>query len=213
MEIIDYPLLTFQIKPDAVLGILVGTGLNAVEKDVETVKLQLGKHLSKEYKKHGNYPYFEMEQPRLKILKVTVRPAYQSDDATFPLAQAYKVPMPIVYGPVPGGFECYLPLLKRRFSYFRKDQLTTLAQHFSTHLLGQLEPEKIYRMLSYVAPKLEKVSLKINLNREPDWGSFNYNRSYEVLPKLAEQYPNPQNTRKREKPISGYGLGARTGSS
>lgn len=199
MEIINYPLVTFDIKTDAVLGILVGTGLSVIEKDVETVKSILGKYLFKEYKKHGDYPFFEMEQPRLKVIYVPVRPSYQTEDSSFPLFKSYRVPVPIVFGSTSGaGFECYLPLLQRRFSYYRKDQLVTLAQHFATHVLGQLEPEKIFRMLTYSMPKLEMVSLKVNLDREPDWGAFNYNKSYTVLPKLAEEYPNPQNTKKRK---------------
>ncbi len=202
MEIINYPLLTFDIKQGAVLGILVGTGLNAVEKDVETLKVKLGKYLFKEYKKHGDYPYFEMDNPKLKVLEVSVRPAYQSDDTTFPLAQSYKVPVPIIFGGTPnGGFECYLPLLRRRFTYYKKDQLVTLARHFSTHLLGQLEPEKIFRLLSYAKPHLDTVTLKVNLDRAPDWGGFNYKRTYKALPKLAEEYPNPQQTRKRKSPF------------
>lgn len=202
MEIINYPLLSFQIKEDAVLGLLVGTGLSVIEKDIEAVKNVLGKYLFREYKKHGNYPYFEMEQPKLKVIHVPIRPSYEADDSSFPILKTYRVPVPLVFGNGPGdGFECYLPLLRRRFKYYKKDQLTTLAQHFATHLLSQLEPEKIFRMLTYSTPNLDTVSLKVNLDRAPNWGSFNYNRSYSVLPKLAEEYPAGQVSKKRKSPF------------
>jgi ATP-dependent Clp protease ATP-binding subunit ClpA len=202
MEIIKYPLLSFQIKDDAVLGILIGTGLNVIEKDIDSVKSMLGSYLYKEYKKRGDYPFFDLEKPRLKVIHVPVRPAYQADDTSYPLSTTYQVPVPIIYGPKGyEGFQCFLPLVHRSFSYYRSDQLITLAKHFATHILNQLEPEKIFRMMTYSNPQLDEVTLKVNLDREPNWGAFNYERAYTVLPKLAEQYPNPQQTKKRKSPF------------
>lgn len=201
MEIVNYPLLHFKINDSAVLGVLVGTEYQVVEKDVDTVKNVLGNHLHKQYKKHGDYPFFEIDKPKLKIIHVSIRPAYHTEDSAYPIKKTFRVPIPIIYGETgPQQFECYLPLLYRHFNYYEAAQLDTLAQHFATHTLNQLEPEKIYRMLSYSKPELDAVSLKVNLDREVNWGDFNFQRENEILPKLAEQYPSPHSTRKRKSP-------------
>ncbi|MEO1713974.1 MAG: hypothetical protein AAFU60_11645 [Bacteroidota bacterium] len=48
METITYPLLYFPIQKDAMLGILVGTHMQAVDKDLRSIKATLSGHLQKQ---------------------------------------------------------------------------------------------------------------------------------------------------------------------
>jgi len=55
LEKITYPLLCYQISPDAVLGILIGTDYQTVEKDIPSLKNVLSNHIQQKYKKQNDY--------------------------------------------------------------------------------------------------------------------------------------------------------------
>ncbi len=192
MERVTYPLLCFNLTENAVLGILVGTEYQAVEADARKLKSALTNHLQRQYKKDGDYPMLEMNNPVLKMIEVSLRPTYRWGAGAFPLKGKVKISTPLVYGEgEPGVYECFLPLLDESFYCYEISQLDTLAKHFITNSLDQEQPEEIYRMAQYPVPTLEVVTLRVDEERyfTYDW---NKQQSPKNLERLAERYPYPK---------------------
>jgi len=191
LEKITYPLLCYELTEDASLGILVGTTYQLVAADTAKIKQAFTKQLQQQYKKHNDYPYINIQSPKLKILNISVRPTYRTENSSFPLTSSLEIPIPCIYGPTEGGeFECYLPLLDQRFVYYESKQFNTLATYIATLYLNRSTPEKLYRYLAYQTPTLEIVELKVNLNRTKNFNwEFNNTNNLKVLPNLAEQFP------------------------
>ena len=104
MDKINYPLLCYPLKDQGILGILVGTDYKVIQKDVETVKRTLLSHLQRQYKKYDDYPYMDLLGSKLKVIEVNIRPTIRSKTGTFPLSQAVKVPVPVIYGETEQGY-------------------------------------------------------------------------------------------------------------
>ncbi|MFT6149882.1 MAG: ATP-dependent Clp protease ATP-binding subunit ClpC, partial [Saprospiraceae bacterium] len=116
MEKITYPLLYFQLNDDAVLGILVGTNYQVVDKDLRNVKSMLTEQLQNNYRKHDDYPYMDIIKPKMKVVEVKVRPTYREESGAYPLPTSLKVPIVTVYGETKHGYyECYLPMFEESF--------------------------------------------------------------------------------------------------
>ena len=197
MEKINYPLLYFEFQEETLLGILVGTPYQVVEKDLRSLKGTLLDYLQRQYKKYNEYPYLEMLSPRLKVLEVSIRPAYKDDAGSFPVAYSLRVPVPVVYGETfQGHYECHLPLFDRSFYYYDPKQFEALVQYFATSILNQMEPEAIFRLLSNRRPRLDTVTLRVNSERTYNWPGFQYQRTYKTLSRLAERYPYPKQVRR-----------------
>ena len=198
MEKITYPLLYFDIKKGAVLGILVSTDIQVVAKDLKTVKGTISSYLQKQYKKYADYPFMDMKQPRLKIVDVLIRPTYKERTGSYPLPYTLRVPIPVIYGSTNKGyFECHLPLFEESFYYYEDHQFNSLVTHFATSQLNNKTPEQIHKFLIYQKPKLDSVVLKVNKNREFNWGGFSFDRRFKTLERLTEKYPQPKAMRKK----------------
>lgn len=197
MEKKDYPLLYFELKDDTVLGVLVGTEYQLVDKDLKTIKSGMGHYLQRQYKKHDIYPYMDILEPKLKVVEVSIRPAYKDESGSYPLSHTISVPVPVVFGENDRGyFECYLPLFNESFYYYDVKQFDSLVQHFAINLLNQLSPRSIYRFLIYKEPKLDMVPLKVKPNRDFDWKGFQHQRQFTTLTRLAERFPFSKQVRK-----------------
>lgn len=198
MQKLTYPLLYFNLTENAILGILVGTGMEIIEKDLKTVKGALQTYLQKQYKKHGDYPFMDMTEAKLKIIEVPIRPTYKEKTGSYPSTHTLRVPIPVVYGETDKGFfECYLPLFNESFFYYDAAQFHSLVQHFATNQLNHRKPEQIHKFLLYQKPKLDSITLKVNEERDFDWGTFSFERSFKTLERLAEQYPPAKALRKK----------------
>lgn len=197
MQIIKYPLLIFQLQSDVYLGMLVGTSYQVVEKDEKSVRNSLTQYLQKDYKKYDYYPDMDLENVKMKIVEVSVRPSYKKDGYTFPMTNSLKVPMPLVFGETKGNYqECYLPLIDESFYYYDTKQFKSLSTHFATTVLNQMSPEQVHQYIRYPKPKLDFIQLRIKENRDIDY-HFVGNRQYEKLNRLAERYPYSKATRKK----------------
>lgn len=196
MEEITYPLLHFKLNNDAILGILVGTNYQVVDKDIRNIKSTLSEQLQKNYKKHDDYPYMDIVKPRLKIIDVKVRPTYREESGAYPLPTSLKVPVVTVYGETKHGYyECYLPMFNESFYYYEAKQLQNLVGHFAMNYLNQQPPDFIYRQMTIAKPQLDKVVLKIK-ESATSWGDWNVERKYETLNRLAEKYPYSKKVRR-----------------
>lgn len=191
MEKITYPLLCYELTEDATLGILVGTTYQLVAPDVAQLKQAFTKQLQQQYKKQNDYPFINIKSPKLKILEISIRPTYRTNNSSFPLTSTLNIPTPCVYGPSEGGeFECHLPLLDQQFVYYESKQFKTLATYIATLILNSETPEKLHRYLVYQKPVLETIELKVNVNRSKNFNwEYNKTNNLKVLPNLAEEFP------------------------
>lgn len=197
MEKINYPLLYFDFLGENILGLLVGTDYQVIDKDLRSIKSTLSDYLLKEYKKYDAYPYMDILEPRLKEFKVPVRPTYRDESGAYPMFNTLYVPVPAIYGEtIQGYYECYLPLFEESFYYYDQKQFEPLVVHSSTNILSQYSPEQIYQLLRYKKPQLDFVTLKVKPNRNVSWGGFQFSRQFKALNRLTEQYPYPKNVRK-----------------
>lgn len=200
MERITYPLLYFDISPQVVLGFLVGTDLQVVEKDLERVKLSLGNYLQRQYKKYDDYPYVDLIDPKLRIMEFEVRPTYRDDGGSYPLSQALNIPLAIIYGATEqDNYACHVPSLNGSFYYYEPKQFDSLVQYFVTNALNQLSPPAVYKLLRYSKPKLDRVVLKVNADRDFFRFGRSRQRDYPTLKRLTEPYPFPRNKRKQQR--------------
>ncbi len=198
MDKISYPLLYFEMEPNVVFGMLVGTAYEVIDRDVRSVKSVLVRHLQKQYKKYDTYTPSYMITPQLKVVRLSVKPSYTDDWGSYPLAHSIEVPVVAVYGKTAyNDYECFLPMFHRRFYYYDPDQLETLVQHFATGLLNQMQPEDIYRLLRYPKPHLDTVELKVKSDRSYEWNGFFSKREFKALNSLTERYPHAKGIRRR----------------
>lgn len=198
MEKIIYPLLYYKLANEAVLGILVGTEYQAVDKDLKSVKATLSEYLQRQYKKHDIYPYMDILMPHLRTLSVAIRPTYREQVGAFPLSKTIDVPVVAVYGDnSTGTHECYLPLMGESFYYHDTKEFTTLVTHFAKNYFNQLAPDALYRYLLHTDPQLDTISLKVNYHRDFNWETPVYQRSFPNLERVAQPYPHKKSQRKQ----------------
>ncbi len=201
MDRINYPLLYFELNADMVLGLLIGTEFEMIEKDLRSLKTTLSRHLQKQYKRQNDYAPMYMPKPRLKVVHIPVKPSYSDNWGSYPLSQQVDVPVIAIHGETTySDFECYLPMLNRRFFYYHADQLDTLIRHFATVALNQMQPEEIYQMMQYPKPKLDIVTLKVK-ERTQQWSGFNYQRELKTLNSLTERYPFAKSIQRKLSPL------------
>ncbi len=196
MKRITYPLLCFSLSETSVLGLLVGTPYQAMERSVRKLKTQLSDELQRNYKKSGEYPYLDIKEPRLRMLEVSVRPMYRHERGAYPLGSLVNISTPLIYGEAEQeAFPCFLPLLNVSFFCYHLHQLDTLAKHFVLQSLDNVAPETLYRHAAYPTPELDVIVLKIDENM-----TFNYDwevtQTPENLERLAERYPYPKSQRR-----------------
>lgn len=197
MEKINYPLLYFEFQKETVLGILVGTDLEVMDKDLRSVKSALLDHLQKRYKKYDDYPLMDIADPRLRLVEAAIRPAYRDRSGSYPLSNTQKVSIPVIFGETEHGhYECYLPLFGESFYYYDSRQFDALVQHVVVTLLNRYSPEKIYRLQMLPRPHLDVLPLKVNYDRDLYWSGIEYKREYKVLNRLAERTPQKKNIRR-----------------
>jgi len=179
MKKINYPLLCYQLKEDAILGILVGTKHQLVDKNIRNIKTSMKEFLQRQYKKENYYPEMDLVSANLKMITKSVRPTFREHNASFPTNETLKIPIPVVYGETENNYySCYLPLFGERFIYYESKQFNTLVQYASTFLLDQLKPKQLYRMMMYEKPALDFVELRVNQKRTYNWNKFSYQPSF-----------------------------------
>ncbi len=189
MDKLVYPLLYYQLKENAYLGILVGTKYQLVAKDVKSLKNTLTSHLKKEYKRYDDYPISDILDPKLKVFEIRVRPSYREESGAYPLSEFIKIPVVAVYGETDNSYyQCELPLLGESFYYYDAKQLPTLVRHFATNFLNQKTPRDLHRFLLNGQPQLETISMRVDYDRDFEW-TPRHERQYETLNSLCEKYP------------------------
>lgn len=193
----EYPLVCFQLKEDAVLGILLCDDYpQSIQKDVKGLQKVMQNYLQKDYKKYNYYPEFEISNPKMSVINVAIRPVYRTDAGSYPSTAVVEVSVPAVYGRVGDNqYECYLPLFEESFYYYDEKQMRSLVKHFVTTYFNDKNPDKIYPYLQFEKPELGFVSLRVNEKRHQTW-NWNFKQRYQTLERLAEKLPTPRATRR-----------------
>jgi len=190
MRKINYPLLHYQLGEDAVLGILVGTDYEVVEKDLKTIKAVLLDQLQRMYKKEDNYWLMDIIEPKLKVVDIKIMPTYREPSGAYPMSETLTIPVPVVFGETfQGYYECYVPLLEESFYYYDPKQFRPLLKHFATDLLNRLKPELLHRHLMFKEPQLDMLTLRVNDERKFSEGASEQKKKYQVLNRLTVEYP------------------------
>ncbi len=201
MDQINYPLLYFELNADMVLGLLIGTEFEVIERDIRSLKTLLARHLQKQYRRHNSYAPMYMPKPRLKIVNIQIKPSYSDHWGSYPLSHVVDIPVVAIYGETTyNDFECFLPMLNQRFYYYDSDQLDALIRHFATGALNQMQPEEIYQLLQYPQPHLDVITLKVK-DRPYQWNGFHYQRDLKTLNSLTERYPFAKSVQRKLSPL------------
>ncbi len=189
MRSIHYPLLHFPIDNQAVMGLLIGTDYQVVDKDLQSLQKVMLDYLQRTYKKEGDYEYLSIKNPKLKTIRIKVRPAFRDHSGGYPGTNFFNVPVHLIYGESEQeGYECYLPMLREHFFYYDTKQLNSLASYFAGNILNQYAPKSLLRHLRMPDPKLSFITLRVHEDRMYDWSS-GYTPRYYQLERLAEQFP------------------------
>ncbi len=202
MEKYEYPLLYYPRGENAVLGLLIGAGLEVMEAGLEGVKAVLTDYLQKAYKKNGHFPGWRLENATLKAVDVTLRPAFSDGVMMYPMVEPLDVRVYAITGTrEDNSVECFLPWLNEHFVCFDPAQLDTLLHHTATSALRRMTPEQIFRIRAYGKPGLARIALRVNTGKERGWGSFGFRRSFPVLEQLCEQMPMRRSKTLRTAPL------------
>ena len=199
MENYSYPLICWQVNDDEVFGIVPGTDLQVMARDIRKLRTSLGEGLKRRAERDGYVDEPEIEAPRLKVVEVGVRLAYRTKKGTFPLARAALFPVAAVYGVSAGGGDrkCYLPFLEESFYYYDEQQLDTMIEHFTRDRLEGMAPDRAYRYLMPVQPWLEELHVKIPEQVPASRVRRSMERARQALSTLAEELPRSRGERAR----------------
>ena len=164
-------------------------------------KNALQSHIQKIYKKLGEYDVVGIETAKFKTIDIKIRPRYREHKGSYAGGNDVKIPVSIIFGESENGqYLCYLPLLKDYFYYHDPRQLRTLVNYFASDYYNRLSPEQIFRHAQFPDAKLDSISLRVKETYNTDWSNFEYEHKYEVLTKLAEEYPYPKTVRRNQSP-------------
>lgn len=157
-----YPLVCWQLDEDSVFGVLLGTGLEGVERNSKRLKTALAETVQKERERDRYVPDPDIDDPRLRIVKVQVNLAHQTDKGSFPVPTPTEIAVAAVYGAKAseGWLKCWLPWLDESFHYYDESQLNMLIQHYTRDRLDGKSPEEAQRYVPRSTPWLELVETR-----------------------------------------------------
>jgi len=162
MTVRTYPLVCWQLDEDSVFGVLLGTGLEGVERSSKRLKTALSETVQRERERDRYVPEPDIDDPRLRIVKVQVNLAHQTDKGSFPVPTPTEIAVAAVYGAKAseGWLKCWLPWLDESFHYYDESQLAMLIQHYTRDRLDGKSPEEAQRYVPRGTPWLELVETR-----------------------------------------------------
>jgi len=162
MTVRTYPLVCWQLNEDSVFGVLLGTGLEGVERSSKRLKTALSETVQRERERDRFVPEPDIDDPRLRIVKVQVNLAHQTDKGSFPVPTPTEIAVAAVYGAKAseGWLKCWLPWLDESFHYYDESQLAMLIQHYTRDRLDGKSPEEAQRYVPRGTPWLELVETR-----------------------------------------------------
>ncbi len=199
MSVISYPVVYYTFPSEQVIGMIPGAGHQLVERDLKTLKSKFLDFLQRDYKKTGFYPAFDIQEPKVKVIEVKIRPSYKDQSGNYPLSETIKVPVLAIYGDTgQGHFECFLPGLEEVFYYYDPKQFKAIFTHFCVSIFNSYSPDKLYHYLSMEMPKVDFIKLRIIENRVVNEQRFMQEVRLEYLDQLAVKLPAPRRNKTRQ---------------
>ena len=208
MSVISYPVVYYSFPSEQVIGMIPGAGHQLVERDLKTLKSKFLNFLQRDYKKTGHYPSFDIQDPKVKVLEVKIRPSYKDQSGNYPLSETIKVPVLAIYGDTgQGHFECFLPGIQEVFYYYDQKQFKAIFTHFCVSIFNGYSPDQLYHYLSMDIPKVDFIKLRIIENRVVKEPEFMREINLEYLDQLAAKLPAPRrNKGKQQLPDAAWEL-------
>jgi ATP-dependent Clp protease ATP-binding subunit ClpC len=159
MAVLSYPLVCWQLDDEAVFGMLLGTGYEAVERNAKRLKTAMAETLQRERERDRYVPEPDIDDPHLRVVKVQVNLAHRTDKGSFPVPTPTEISVAAVYGAKAseGYLKCWLPWLEESFYYYDEAQLLMLIRHFTRDRLDGMAPEEAQRYVARGTPWLEIV--------------------------------------------------------
>ncbi|WKB52332.1 AAA family ATPase [Eleftheria terrae] len=190
----SYPLLCWQTGEESVFGLLLGTGLQAVERNPRRLKTALAETLQRERERGRWVPAPDIDEARLKLLNVKVSLAHRTPKGSFPVPGASDFTVAAVYGAnaAEGYSKCYLPYLDESFYYYDDAQLPVLIEHYTRDRLDGLPPEAAQRYLMPTRPWLEQLEWRHDDRGADSRGLPRHLRdAHSQLELVADRLPEP----------------------
>jgi len=109
----------------------------------------------------------EILDPRLTIVRVTVRPEYRFEHRIYPCPESITVPIHCVHGrQATGLYFAVLPLLRMSFYYFEENTFTELVIRYAQECLKGKSPRDIASALPPARVELRTLVVRSSVRRE-----------------------------------------------
>lgn len=192
METLLFPLYYKKIG-NAVCGTLIGTGMHAIENDLNTLKNHFHEKLKRNYKKLHEYPQPLLESASLKLVHIEYRPLQKIEGSFLPIGESINIPINVVLGQKykAMAYQAFLPEFNISFSYFDKRQFHSLLNAFVLNSLTEMHLRGIHSLLFEQENGLETIELKVRENIKSQHFTFTTEslKKESVLDKFALSFP------------------------
>jgi ATP-dependent Clp protease ATP-binding subunit ClpC len=210
METLFFPLY-YRTIGNAVCGTLIGTGMHAIENDLNTLKNHFQEKLKRDYKKLQEFPQPLFETASLKLDYIEYRPMQKIAGSFLPIGESIRLPINVVLGQKykAMAYQAFLPDFNISFSYFDKRHFYSLLNAFVLNALSEMSLRAIHSLLFEQERGLEILELKIKDNFKTQHLTFNTDtlKSESVLNKYALSFPLKKKTIHQFKlPETAWGL-------
>lgn len=111
-------------------------------------------------RREGRLPDPPLENFKLRVVPVEIRPSYKEEDRVFASATALRFPVHAVAGTSRWGPLCFLPLFEEHFYFHSQGQLPELTQHFVRERLYGQAPEQVHRFIAQGEISLDRIVVK-----------------------------------------------------
>lgn len=200
MDTITLPLLVYALQEQTVLGLLLGTNIQQVGSDENTIKAAMTDYLDNQYKKYNDYPQLDITQPRLKTVTIKIRPTHRRYGHLTPATKALEIPLSLVYAKdKSGNYTCFFPIIEESFNCQNAKEIDHLAREVGWKALSDMSPKRLFQLKSYPKPKLTEIQLRVKKEKPQRWKAFQQQqRTYELLNRIATPYPASKKLRKAQ---------------
>lgn len=210
METLLFPLYYKKIG-NAVCGTLIGTGMQAIENDLNTLKYHFQEKLKRNYKKLHEYPQPLLESASLKLVHIEYRPLQKIQGSFLPIGESINIPINVVLGQKykAMAYQAFLPEFNISFSYFDKRQFHSLLNAFVLNSLTEMHLRAIHSLLFEQENGLETIELKVRENIKSQHFTFTTEslKRESVLDNFALNFPQKKKSIHQLKlPETAWGL-------
>ncbi len=123
---------------------------------------QLRDYLEWVYQRDVDRPEPDLATAELRLLRVPVRPEYETDERIYPCKESIQLPVHCIVGQLASGMLVgALPLLGLRFYYYEPGDLKGLVIRYVQQQLKGLTPREVARLLPPPVVQLDQVIVRV----------------------------------------------------